>query len=150
MKASEHFDVEEFHAASDPPPPSTVERIVRLCVEFLEPIRAHFNSPVDIGSAYRSPCHNAIVGGVPGSYHLYEDDHAAVDFTVRGIALQEVFDWIRLESKLAFDQVILERAKGREDDLGGCIHLQIRTVPRRIALVGSTHGAGGYLEVRVA
>jgi hypothetical protein len=150
MKASEHFDIEEFHTATDLPPASAIEKIVRLCVEFLEPIRAHFNAPLDIGSGYRSARHNAIVGGVPASYHLYEDDHAAVDFTVRGVALAEVFDWIRLESKLAFDQVILERAKGRTDDLGGCIHLQIRTVPRRRALVGSTHGAGNYSEVRVA
>jgi hypothetical protein len=152
MKISDDFSLEEFCHPDDPIAASDdaiVAKVKRLASEFLEPIRAHFAKPVDIRSAYRSLRHNAVVGGVPTSYHLYAYDHAAVDFLVRGVPLQEVFDWIRLESHLAFDQVILERAKGRTDDLGGVIHLQIRAVPRRMALVGSTHGQGGYGRVPV-
>ena len=120
-----------------------------LCQTLLESVRTHFNKPMLIMSGYRSPKHNVLIGGVPTSYHLYTSDHAAADFVVPGTPLADVFDWIRLESHLPFDQVILERAKGRNDDVGACIHVQTCTHPRRMALIGETHGQGVYRRAEV-
>jgi hypothetical protein len=89
-----------------------------------------------------------MVGGVPDSYHLFQDDKAACDFIVENTKLQEVFDWVRLESKLPFDKVILEY-----DEKAGVpevIHIQTQSEPRRLAYRGETYGTGTYIQVEVA
>jgi Peptidase M15 len=143
MQMTEHFQLEDFIQA----PYGTGDRIKVLCESILEPIRQHFNKPLIINSGFRSQEHNNLVGGVPTSYHLYEADHAAADFYVAGESLQAVFDWIRLESGLPFDEVILERDHKTYRD--ACVHIQINTNPRRIAKVGETHGTGQYTSVEV-
>jgi len=149
MQVSEHFSFDEFVSDADTIPDGVLEKVKALCQDLLEPIRAHWNKPLQIDSGYRSQRHNAIVGGDPHSFHLYLADQAAADFVIPSIALSAVFDWIRLESHLPFDKVILERAKGRIDDQGACIHVQIQTHPRRLALIGNTHGQGAYQQVEV-
>jgi len=64
--------------------------------------------------------------------------------------LETVFDWIRLESHLSFDQVILEVFAGTQ--IPGCIHISYNgalTEQRRMALTGETNGAGAYTAVQV-
>lgn len=80
-----------------------------LCLQILEPIREKFGA-LKIHSGFRSPAHNEEEGGVNKSYHLYDGDECAADFRplVPDITLQEIFDWLRFESKLRFDHVILE------------------------------------------
>jgi len=149
MKVSDHFTLEEFLADIETIPDGVLERVKVLCQDILEPIRAHWKVPLSVHSGYRTQRHNAIVGGDPHSFHLYLADRAAVDFAVGEIPLSAVFDWIRLESHLPFDKVILERSKGRTDDQGACIHVQIQTHNRRMAGVGNTHGQGPYTWVEV-
>ena len=55
----------------------------------LEVLRAHFNAPVTVNSAYRSPEHNAAVGGAKNSQHLLGK---AADVVIKGVSPNEVAD----------------------------------------------------------
>lgn len=118
-----------------------------LCEKLLEPIRAKYGLPVFVTSGYRNPEHNRRVGGKGKSYHLYEGDRCAADLKVIGISVQETFDWLRLESRLPFDKVILEH----QDGVPTIIHLQatVKSEPRRLAYVGETGDGREYRPVEV-
>lgn len=65
---SKHFNREEFKCKCGNCNFDTVDyELVRV----LESIREYFDSPVTINSACRCARHNANVGGVPKSKHLY-------------------------------------------------------------------------------
>jgi zinc D-Ala-D-Ala carboxypeptidase len=65
-----HFDTQEFVDHSDG---SLVGPAVRL-LGVLENLRAqNGNRPLAVISGYRSPQHNADVGGAPDSRHMYGD-----------------------------------------------------------------------------
>lgn len=129
------------------------DRIVQnaqfICESVLEPIRAHFDSPVRVHDGYRDPAHNARVGGKPASFHLYQDGHCAADIDVLGHGLKEAFDWIRLQSGLGFDKCILE---ANSSGVPACIHIQVDRLnqPRRQAFVGGIGDSQNYTEVSVA
>ena len=57
----------------------------------LDQIREHFGKPVIITSPIRCPQHNAIVGGVSNSQHLYGN---AADIQVQGVAPSVVADYV--------------------------------------------------------
>jgi zinc D-Ala-D-Ala carboxypeptidase len=119
-----------------------------LCRELLEPIRARYGLPLCVTSGYRDPEHNAQVGGKSRSFHLYEFDHCAADFKVVGVPVKDTFDWLRLESGLPFDKVILEHHDGE----ARVIHIQAvaKSEPRRLAYVGETGAGQQYSPVEVA
>ena len=77
-KLSKNFKVKEF-ACTDGSDPIF---IAPELVEVLQKIRDHFNTPVDINSAYRTPAKNKAVGGATYSQHLYG---TAADIKVRGV-----------------------------------------------------------------
>jgi zinc D-Ala-D-Ala carboxypeptidase len=147
LNLTEHFSAEEMGVAGCDV--IKVENARNLCVVILEPIRRHFGSPIRIHDAYRDPIHNMRVGGKPTSWHLFEDRKAAADFTVQGITHESVFDWIRLQSKLPFDEVILETDHKRH---GVCVHIQFdwNGDERRKAYVGMTGDAKEYTPMEVA
>ena len=60
-------------------------------LELLEHIRAHFDAPVKINSGYRSPEHNAKVGGAKGSYHV---KGMAADIVVKGVPAIKVYNYL--------------------------------------------------------
>lgn len=118
-----------------------------LCREILERVRDKYDLPVFVTSGYRDPVRNYVVGGKASSFHLYEMDRCAADFKVLGVDVVETFDWLRLESGLPFDKVILEYQDGEP-----CIiHVQAtaRTTPRRLAYVGGTGTSTDYQPVEV-
>jgi hypothetical protein len=118
-----------------------------LCVNVLEPIRDHFSTPINIHDAYRDPSHNARVGGKPNSFHLFEGGKSAADIDVHGHTLKDVFDWIRLKSKLPFDKVILENnAAG----VPATVHIQVNrnAAPKRQAFIGGTGNSQHYILVQ--
>lgn len=147
MRLSEHFTLDEFVQPGTVVPGSVIASLQHICTSILEMVRLRYNSPIHVTSGYRTPEQNCACGGVPTSYHLFDGDKGAVDFKIEGFPLQGVFDWIRLESGLAFDKVILERKYGAYGDEGGCIHLQVRPGPRREAYLGETGGTGKYVRV---
>ena len=151
---SMHFALSEFTGSGTArranivnEPPEDVVALARVfCSEILEPIRERFGIVV-ITSGYRCPALNALVHGVATSDHQWTTERIAADFYTPQADLQQVFDWIRLESKLPFDQVIREHSSGRGGD---CIHISYRAEPRRMAMVGATHNQSGYERVEVA
>jgi hypothetical protein len=118
-----------------------------LCRKILEPVREKFG-PVRIHDGYRNSEHNSSVGGKSASWHLFEGTHAAADFDCPSASFHEVFDWIRLESGLPFDKVILECNAA---DQPRCIHVQVDTAarPRRQAFTGYTGDGKDYVQVTV-
>lgn len=143
---SEHFSEKELGV--DGAEHRVVDNAVYLCENILEPIRDHFGVPVHIHDGYRDPVHNAKVGGKSASFHLFENGHAAADFDVAGVDLKTTFDWIRLESKLLFDKVILEHGPNGQP---ATVHIQTDCLnpPRRQAFTGSTGAGTVYTQVSV-
>lgn len=85
------------------PPPELIENLRQLCVNVLEPVRAHFARPVIVTSGYRSPAVNSAIGGSGTSQHCQGE---AADFTVQGVSNIEVCRW--LEKHITYDQLIYE------------------------------------------
>lgn len=83
VRLSEHFSLKEF-ASHDG---ANTVLIDMLLIEYLEKIRAHFGKPIHINSGYRTPEHNAKVGGVKHSYHT---KGRAADIVVQGVKSLDV------------------------------------------------------------
>jgi zinc D-Ala-D-Ala carboxypeptidase len=129
MKLSAHFTLEEFIISSkalsmgvknDPTPPHLAN--LKHLADCMEAIRALFDKPIEITSAYRNPQVNAAVGGVPNSAHAL--GHAA-DFHVDGVTDLEVAKRVR-DSGLKFDQLIYEKSR--------CVHISFDPRLRRQVL----------------
>lgn len=92
MKLTENFKRKEFECADGSEMPIEVQlNIAELAVQ-LEIIRSHFNAPVKINSAYRSPEYNATIpGSSKNSQHVLGK---AADIVVEGYTPDEVADAI--------------------------------------------------------
>lgn len=134
MQLTQHFSQAELGVAA------TEQRLIDnatfLCQEVLEHVRAMFG-PVRVHDGYRDPGHNARVGGKTASFHLSTDGHAAADIDAQGCSITRLFDWLRLESGLHFNKVILET---NAQNVPACVHIQIDRFnrPRRQAFIGHT------------
>ena len=91
MKVTANFSRSEFECSDGSEMPLEVFNNVILLAENLEVLRAHFNTPVNINSAYRSPVYNRTVGGAVNSQHL---SGRAADVVMDGITPSEVADAI--------------------------------------------------------
>ena len=138
MLLSNHFAQEEFEH-DGPMPDACVLAYRSLCENILEPIRSHVGQPLRILSGYRSPAANAAAGGVSDSQHVATSSFCAADWWVPTLDMRGIFDWVRTESGLVWDQVILEH--GVHNDI---IHTSWSTTPRRQALEGATANRTGY------
>lgn len=137
---SPHFRRSEFERdGAMPEAAASAYRI--LCPQILEPIRTQAGGELEITSGYRSPLSNAEAHGVKNSQHMATEYCCAADFAVPGVKdLRPVFDWIRLESGLPFDQVVLEHG-----DNCDVIHISwAKAYQRREALEGATHNRTAY------
>ncbi len=78
-----HFRLNEFHSKDGIAVPVPVRGNVQELIQELEIIRAYFGGrPIIITSGYRSPTHNALVGGTSDSKHLCG---MAADFIIQDI-----------------------------------------------------------------
>ena len=107
MKLTENFNREEFDCADGSEMPTEVQlNIAELAVQ-LEIIRSHFNAPVTINSAYRSPEHNRKIGSNDSSQHILG---RAADIVVKGVAPDDVYDAIEF---LISEGLVKEGGLGR-------------------------------------
>ena len=81
---SPNFKIKEF-ACQDGS--DTIVLHTDFVVDKLQKIRNHFNKPITINSAYRTPAHNRKVGGASSSYHV---KGRAFDIVVKDISPNEV------------------------------------------------------------
>ena len=86
VQITPHFKVREFRCKDGGDAVSVSLRLAEL----LEQIRVHFGAAVTINSAYRTPSHNAKVGGTSRSQHLYG---LAADIKVAGVSPAAVADY---------------------------------------------------------
>ena len=137
IQLSKHFDLREF--GGDIIPAACIPAFAVLCVEILEPVREHVESPVHITSGYRSPEDNTAAHGQPNSEHMATANWCAADFFCQTI--HDVFDWMRHSPVLPYHQLILEKGK-----LGYVIHVSYNRLKPgvRSVLVGATNNSEPY------
>lgn len=87
MKVTANFSKEEFDCADGTQMPIEVFNNVIELAESLEVLRAHFNAPITINSAWRTATYNRKVGGAVNSQHL---SGRASDIVVKGVPPEEV------------------------------------------------------------
>lgn len=75
----------------------------QIVVEVADRIREHFGKPCHVSSGIRCRQHNAIVGGVPTSRHLYGK---AMDIYVEGVTSAELLKYIRQQPEIAYSYAI--------------------------------------------
>lgn len=139
IRLTEHFKLSEFTRSAtasrmnidnslnpdNPQHAKIISNLKNLCVQVLEPLRAHANSnpspltgslacgehvepggvSIIIGSGYRCPPLNKAVGGVPNSQH--QTGEAADIHLYTNAEGREWFTW--LMDNTAFDQLLFER-----------------------------------------
>jgi uncharacterized protein YcbK (DUF882 family) len=87
MKVTANFSKHEFDCSDGTEMPLQVFNNVIELAENLEVLRAHFNAPITINSAWRTATYNRQVGGAVNSQHL---SGKASDVVVSGVPPEEV------------------------------------------------------------
>lgn len=113
-KLSKHFSYSEFTFSQTAArmgrevviePDSLVEiHIKELCLNVLEPLRAHLNKPIRITSGYRPEWLNKAIGGSASSQHMIGQ---AADIVVDGVPPDLVAKTL-IDAGIEFDQLIVE------------------------------------------
>ena len=80
---TEHFKATEFYTHDGSAVPIVARNaLVRLCEDFLEPMRTKFGTAIVL-SGYRHEAYNAKIGGARHSQHIYEHDFESVAADMR-------------------------------------------------------------------
>ena len=87
MKLTKNFNKREFDSKDGSEMPSEVLENIKELANNLQVLRDKFKAPIRVNSGYRSPTHNARVGGAKRSQHLLG---TASDIVVVGHTPQEV------------------------------------------------------------
>lgn len=120
MKTNKYFRLDEFKCKCGKCEiPSNVpsDELIDLLVQ----IREHYNKPIIINSGYRCPEHNAKVGGAKTSQHTIG---SAVDFIVKGVKTEEVYNFI-LE-KWGEEPLGIAIKRNANNPHAGFVHLDTR------------------------
>ena len=125
MQLSKHFTLKEMTKSmtatrkgiDNTPGAGEIKSLGDLCYEVLEPLRAHFDSPVTVTSGYRSEALCEAIGSKKTSQHAKGQ---AVDLEISGVPNIKTAYW--LQNNVDFDQLILEFYKA-DDPAGGWVHV---------------------------
>jgi zinc D-Ala-D-Ala carboxypeptidase len=93
-------------------------RMQNVANNIFEPLRKHFDTPINISSFFRSETLNKTIGGVKTSEHLLGQAMDIDADTYGKITNRQIFDYIR--SNLNFNQLIDEGIG--TDGNGGWVH----------------------------
>lgn len=93
MKLTNNFNLSEFRSKDGAEFPANVIINIRELATNLQVLRDHLGVSISISSAYRSPAHNAKIGGAKNSKHI---TGMASDIKVRGLTPLQVFNEIEL------------------------------------------------------
>ena len=99
-------DIAEKYNISNIPDKQSLDNMLTLIIECLQPIRNYINKPMIISSGYRSPRLNGhhLIQGKDNSQHTTGQ---AVDFTIRGMTPKQIIEKVKA-SGVEFDQLINE------------------------------------------
>ncbi len=145
-KLSAHFTLGELirsetaerKGIDNTPSDDQIQRLKRLCLEILEPIRVYFGKPFRPNSGYRSLELNQSIGGASGSQHCKCE---AVDIEIPGISNYDLAVWIK--DNLVFDQVILECYRQGEPN-SGWVHVSLKDTSENNRAVAMTYSNRSY------
>ena len=132
MKLTANFTLDELiksqvaerKGINNNPSPEQIENLKALAVNILQPIRSHYNEPLQISSGFRCAELCIAIGSSINSQHVADDNAAAADFEIPGVDNRELAKYIR--SELEFDQLILEFYRDNEPT-SGWIHCSYST-----------------------
>ena len=91
MQLTKNFKKSEFDSKDGSEMPKDVLENIQLLAKYVQLIRNEVNVPLTINSGYRSPSHNAKVGGVKNSYHV---QGKASDLSSKKITPKQLYDTI--------------------------------------------------------
>lgn len=99
-------EIAEKYNISNMPDKKSLDNMLILMLECLQPIRNYINKPMIISSGYRSPRLNGhpLIQGKDNSQHITGQ---AVDFTVKGLTPKQIIEKV-IASGVEFDQLINE------------------------------------------
>jgi uncharacterized protein YcbK (DUF882 family) len=99
-------DIAEKYNISNIPDKQSLDNMLTLIIECLQPIRNFIDKPMNISSGYRSPRLNGhpLIQGKDNSQHTTGQ---AVDFTIKGMTPKQIIEMIK-RSGVEYDQVINE------------------------------------------
>ena len=99
-------DIAEKYNISNIPDKQSLDNMLTLIIECLQPIRNYINKPMIISSGYRSPRLNGhpLINGAQNSQHVTGQ---AVDFTIKGMTPKQIIEKIKA-SGVQVDQCINE------------------------------------------
>ena len=121
-----NFKFGEFACKDGTPVPMHLYYNMRMLAGALEGLRGHFQKPIIINSAYRTPAYNKKVGGVPASQHL---SCSAVDIRIVGVPPVHIFQVIRSFMKkglipagavIRYDSFVHYDIRGHIVEIGNC------------------------------
>lgn len=103
-----YSDYATIHKINNMPDISSLDNMLILIVECLQPLRDKLKKPIRITSGYRCKILNSAVGGAVNSEHL---SGRAVDMAVNGMTATQLFNFI-VNSGIKFTQLIEEHSNG--------------------------------------
>ena len=116
---TEHFSFKEMYASAtarrrgydNTPPPEAVAKLELLCRDVLEPIRKRYGAPIIVGSGYRCPGLNKVIGGVATSQHMTgaaADIHSLSDTLADNMLLYRLIRQMASNEEILCRQIIWE------------------------------------------
>ena len=102
-----HSQTAIAHNVNNMPDINSLDNLLTLIVECLQPIRNKLGKPMVITSGYRNDKVNRLVGGSNTSEHK---KGMAADFIINGMTVQAVIEFIR-KTGLKYTQLIEEHSK---------------------------------------
>lgn len=125
-----------IHKINNMPDITSLDNMLILIVECLQPLRDKLKKPINITSGYRCKVLNSAVKGAINSGHLRG---TAADLVVKGMTTKELFNFIA-KSGIKFTQLIEEYSNGHT-----WVHIEYN--PKNLKCEKLLYQNGKYIKV---